>query len=196
MKRLLIFVALCSGSMAAHAQSAANDGKTFIGINLGHMMVIPLISTAQDANVTYLPIHLNVYHLLSKNFALSGLLMYRMEKDYDFSTSEFGFAIGPCFTANHLNGFFADCKVGVAFATGNDYQYNDYTRADFLIQPEVGYMLTLAGKFTMSFGVGCQTLLKIRENPKREDTGWVWNNQGKMSHFYLPVLNISLGVKL
>jgi len=198
MKRLLFFAALCSmGSMAAHAQSAAGDGKTYISVNVGHMTLIPMITTAMyGANVIYLPIHFNAYHSLSKNFAMSGMAIYRMERDYDFLTQEVGFAIGPCFTSNHLKGFFADFKVGYAFAFGHDYQYNDYSRSDFVLQPEVGYFLTLAGRFTMSLGLGCQSLLKIREYPRREDTGWDWDNSGKMSHYFLPVLNVSLGVKL
>ena len=198
MKKSVLFVMLCLvGSMAVCGQSVANDGKTFIGINAGHLFVVPLVSRAMnDANVTYLPIHINAYHSMSKNFALSGLLLFRSEKDYGFQSGEFGFAVGPCYTTNYLNGFFADCKVGVAFAVGNDYQYNDYTRADFVIQPEVGYFLTFASRFTMSLGLGCQSLLKISENPKRENTGWEWNNTGKMSHYYLPVLNISFGIKL
>jgi hypothetical protein len=198
MKKSLFFAVLCSlWSMAAQAQTAAADGKTLISINLGQMTVVPLVTTAMyGANVTYLPIHFNAYRSLNKNIALSGMAMFRMERDYDFLTQEIGFAVGPCFTSNYLKGFFADFKAGIAFAFGHDYQYNDYTRSDFVIQPEVGYFLTVAGRFTMSFGLGCQSLLKLREVPRREDTGWDWDNSGKMSHYCLPVLNVSLGVKL
>jgi len=198
MKRLLFLAALCSmGSMAAHAQSAASDGKTYIGVNVGQMTAVPLVTTTMyDINVIYLPIHFHAYRSLSKNIALSGLFLVRSERIYDFQTFEFGFAAGPCFTSNHLKGFFADFKMGYAFAIGHDYDYNEYSRSDVLIQPEIGYFLTLAGRFTMSFGFGCQSLLKIREYPRREDTGWEWDNAGKMSHYFLPVLNVSLGVKL
>jgi len=197
MKRLLFFATLYSmGSMAVHAQSAASDGKTLISINAGQMTVVPMITIAMYENVVYLPVHFHAYHSLSKNFALSGVGIFRSERDYDFHTYEMGIAVGPCYTSNHLNGFFADCKVGLAFAIGRDYQYNDYTRTDFVIQPEVGYFLTLAGRFTMSFGVGFQSLLKISENPRREDKGWDWDKTGKMGHYYCPVLNISLGIKL
>ena len=185
------------GSMAVHAQTAASDGKTLISINVGQMTVVPLVTTAMyGTNVTYLPIHFNAYHSLNKHIALSGLALFRMEKDYDFLTQEIGFSVGPCFTSNYLKGFFADCKLGVAFAFGHDYQYNDYTRSDLVIQPEFGYFLTVASRFTMTFGLGCQSLLKLREVPRREDTGWDWDNSGKMSHYFLPVLNISLGIKL
>ena len=94
-----------------------------------------------------------------------------------------------CFTSNHLNGFFADCKVGFAFAFGQDYHYNDYVRTDFVLQPEVGYFLTLAGRFTMSVGLGMQSLLKIAENPK---SAWIDVTNYER---YLPVLNVSLGIK-
>ena len=195
-KKSLFFAAVfLTGCMAAHAKTAGNDKKTLISINVGQMTVVPVISAAMYDNFLYLPVHVHGYRSLNRNFALSGLVLFRAEKNGDVVTMETGLAVGPCFTSNHLNGFFADCKVGFAFAFGQDYHYNDYVRTDFVLQPEVGYFLTLAGRFTMSVGLGMQSLLKIVENPRREDTGWDWNSSGKMSHYFLPVLNVSLGIK-
>jgi hypothetical protein len=197
MKKLLILVMLCPlGSMSMYAQSAADDSKTFIGINAGHMIIVNYISREIDANAPYVPIHFNGYHSLNKNFALAGSLLCRSEKDYGYHTMEFGFAVGPCYTSNYLNGFYADFKVGLAYATGRNYYSNNYSRTDFVIQPEAGYFIKFASRFTMTVGLGCQSLLRITENPRREESGWDWVNTEKMAHYYLPVLNISLGIKL
>jgi len=71
-----------------------------------------------------------------------------------------------------------------------------YTRADFVFVPEAGYFINFASRFTMTVGLGVQSLLRIKENPRREDAGWYRTTTGKMYDHYLPVLNISLGIKL
>lgn len=192
MEKLLFLLTLCSLGSMAYAQSAENDGKTFVGINAGHMFIVPYVSRTIDANSVVLPIHVNGYHSLNKNFALSGLLLFRT----DSKENLFGFAVGPCYTSNYLNGFFADLKAGLAYASGDMYGDYTYTRADFVIQPEAGYFIKFASRFTMTIGLGCQTLLRITENPRMEDMGWEWKSRGKMWQYYLPVLNISLGIKL
>ena len=197
MKKVLVFIALCSmWSVAMYGQSTLNEGKTVVGFNAGQACVVSTITLTSYDNVLYMPLHFNAFRSLSKNFALSGLLLFRSEKDYEFLTHEFGFAVGPCYTTNYLNGLAIDCKAGFAFALGHDYSYNDYTRADILIQPEVTYFLPFSGKFTMMVGLGVQSLVKITESPRRENTGWDWDNNGKLSHYFLPVLNISIGFKL
>ena len=186
----LIFAALIlAGSMAAHAQTTGADKKTFVGINVGQMTVGPLVVLAISREATYMPVHIHGYRSLNRNFALSGLALFRVVRDQQFQVTETGFAVGPCFTSNHLNGFFADCKVGFAFAIGHDYDYDAFTRTDFVLQPEFGYFITLAGRFTMAVGLGMQSMLKIAENPK---SAWIDVTNYER---YLPVLNVSLGIK-
>jgi len=186
------------GSMAVHAQPTENDSKTFIGINVGHTIVASSVNSILTKGSLFIPVHINAFRPMSKNFALSGLLLYRAERSpsHNKSTSKFGIAVGPCFTSNYLKGFFADCMIGFAFAIGRDYDRNEYTRTDFVIQPEIGYFINLSDKFSMTFGFAIQSLLRIQENPRAEDTGWEFTDIGKMGQYYLPVLNVSFGVKL
>jgi len=185
----LFFAALIlTVSIAAHAQTAGADKKTFVGINVGQMTVGPLVVLAISREATYMPVHIHGYRSLNRNFALSGLALFRFVRDQQFQVTETGFAVGPCFTSNHLNGFFADCKVGIAFAFGNDFDYDAFTRTDFVIQPEFGYFITLAGRFTMAAGVGVQSLINVK-NPGSDREEF-----GRMQKC-LPVLNVSLGIK-
>ena len=50
----------------------------------------------------------------------------------------------------------------------------------------------------MLLGLGLQTLILLNENPQRNVgmNSWDWNRIGMMSHYYLPVLNISIGIKI
>ena len=124
---------------------------------------------------------------------ISGLLMYRMDKDIgDFRTNELGIAVGPSYIANNLNGFWADIKFGIALASGEDGFANEYSRTDMIIQPELGYNICFPSKLTLTFGIGMQSLLKLSEDPDRSSR-WDWNSTGKLSHYYLPVINLSLG---
>jgi hypothetical protein len=169
--------------------------STFMGINPAVTLTVGCISTIIDENIAYIPIHMVINHSFTKHFCLSGLLMYRFEKDYDFKTNEIGFAVGPGYLSNALNGFFADLKFGIGLASGWNYMNEEYTRTDLIIQPDVGFFKKFTGGFTMSFGLGIQSLLPIAENPSREGV-WEWNALGTFSHYYLPVLNISLGYTL
>jgi hypothetical protein len=63
---------------------------------------------------------------------------------------------------------------------------------DLIIQPDIGFFKKFTSGFALSLGLGIQSLVKISENPSREGV-WEWNKTGKFSHYYLPVLNISLG---
>ncbi len=178
------------------AQDNENNGKTFIGINLGHTLAVSFVSSTLSNGTSYVPVHLIINHSLSEHFGLSGLLLFRSEKDGDnFLTTELGFAVGPSYLSSALNGFYIDCKFGLGIASGRDYDLNDYSRTDFIIQPDIGYYLNMGSKFTMIFGLGMQTLLKLSENPPR-GSNWDWNGIGTMSHYYLPVLNISFGFKI
>jgi hypothetical protein len=174
------------------SQENNNKQNTFIGINPAVSLTVGCLSTIMDPNTTYIPVHIVINHSFSKHFGLSGLLLYRLEKDNDFKTNEIGFAVGPSYLSNELSGFFADLKFGIGLAAGQNNLKEDYTRTDLIIQPDIGFFKKFSGGFAMSFGLGLQSLLKITENPPREGV-WDWNATGTFSHYYLPVLNISLG---
>jgi hypothetical protein len=166
--------------------------NTYIGINPAVSLTVGCLSTIMDPNTTYIPVHIVVNHSFSKHFGVSGLLLYRLEKDNDFKTNEIGFAVGPAYLSDELNGFFADLKFGIGLAAGQDYSSEDYTRTDLIIQPDIGFFKKFNSGLAMSLGLGIQSLVKISENPSREGD-WEWNKTGKFSHYYLPVLNISVG---
>jgi len=192
MKKYCITVLLIACMSYTHAQTD-NNQSTFFGINIGHALAIKTISGILSDNTTYLPIHLNLNHSLGNNLGIAGLFMYRLDKDgANFLTHELGFAVGPSILFNRLEGLSIDCKIGYARAFGKDYFSNDYYRNDFVIQPEIVYYVSFPNKLALSFGLGLQTLLNISENPDRSFY-WDWNTTGKLSHYYLPVLNISFG---
>jgi hypothetical protein len=177
------------------SQNENSSKNTFIGINPLHSIVLQAVSKAMDPGVSYLPVHIHVDHAFSKHFGLSGLFLYRFDKDGSyFLTHEFGFAVGPSFLTNSLNGFFADLKIGLGYAFGTDYNNSDYHRTDFIIQPDIGYYLCFKNRFTIALGIGLQSLIKLSES--YYGYIWEWNSTGKLSHYYLPVLNLSVGVKL
>ncbi len=175
------------------AQTDSGRNKSTFSVNFGHSIVVLGISQAIDKEVVYLPVHVNIRHQLKNNVGISGLLMYRMDKDIgDFRTNELGIAAGPCYIANNLEGFWADVKIGVGIASGTDGFDRDYKRTDFILQPEIGYNICFPSKLMLTFGIGMQSLLKLSEDPDRTFE-WDWNSTGKLSHYYLPVINVSLG---
>jgi len=149
-----------------------------------------------NKNVTYIPLHFIVSHSMSRHFGLTGLIMYRLEKDYDLFTHEIGFGFGPSYLSNSLKGFYADCKFGLAFAFGRDFAKNAYTRTDILIQPDAGYYINFKNGFSLAIGLGFQSLLLYKENPTRRSNldSWDWNKTSQMAHYYLPVINVTLGI--
>jgi hypothetical protein len=170
--------------------------KHFVGINVAHSVVVSGISTIIGDNVLYFPIHFDFQFALSNSFGLSGLLMYRYEKDGTyFRTNEIGFAIGPRFSLSKkgVEGFYVACQIGAGFCSGKEYSDSDYYRIDLIIYPEIGYVIPTSGKFGITIGIGLQTLLPIVE----DYTGdiWVWKDIGNLSHYYLPVLKLSIGFK-
>ena len=195
-KKLAFTLILCACTLQfSFSQNESNNGSTFIGINPAHTIVIQAVSKAMDPNVSYLPIHIIVNHSFTEHFGISGLFLYRFDKDGDyFKTHEFGFAIGPAYLSKKLNGFYADFKIGLGYAFGTEYNNSDYNRIDLILEPDLGYYLCFKSKFTMSIGIGMQSLIKLSES--YDGNIWEWNSTGKLSHYYLPVLNISCGVKL
>ena len=198
MKKITLVASLIFFSHVFSYPQGNQDAKTFMGINLGHTFAVAFVSNSIGDNVSYVPFHLIINHAFNEHFGISGLLLYRSEKDADYLASEMGFAVGPSYLSNSLNGFYIDCKFGIGLASGRDYYLNDYSRTDFVIQPDIGYYLNIGSKFTMIFGLGFQTLVLMNESPDRNNGfySWDWNGLGRMSHYYLPVLNISLGIKL
>ena len=65
---------------------------------------------------------------------------------------------------------------------------------NFFLEPDLGYYLCIKNKFTTSIGIGLQSLIKLSES--YYGNIWEWNSTGKLSHYYLPVANISFGIKL
>lgn len=190
---LSLLIAICLQNLFSQNESSSKN--TYIGINPLHTIVIQTVSKALDPDVSYLPVHIQVDHSFNKHFGLSGLLLYRLDKDGSyFLTHEFGFAIGPSYLTNSLNGFFADLKIGLGIAFGTDYNDSDYHRTDFIIQPDIGYYLCFKSRFTIALGIGLQSLIKLSES--YYGYIWEWNSTGKLSHYYLPVLNLSVGIKL
>ncbi|MBN1157793.1 MAG: hypothetical protein JXA61_00300 [Bacteroidales bacterium] len=148
-----------------------------------------------DADVSYLPIHIHFNHAFSRHFGISGMGLYRLDKDGPhFLTHEFGFAAGPAYLSNSLNGFYADLKIGFGYAFGTDYNNSDYTRSDLIIEPDIGYYLNFSSGFSIALGIGMQSLIKLWES--YYGYVWEWNSTGKLSHYYLPVVNVSLGFKI
>jgi hypothetical protein len=174
------------------AQNNDNAGSTFIGINPLHTIVIKTVSNAIDRDVTYLPVHLILDHSLTKHFGISGLLLYRLDKDGEnFLTHELGFAAGPSYLSNALKGFYANFKIGFGYAFGKDYNDSEYDRFDLIIQPDIGYYINFKNGFVMTIGLGLQSLLKLSES--YFGYIWEWNSTGRLSHYYLPVVNLSFG---
>jgi hypothetical protein len=197
MKKALIFT-LILGVFILHysfSQDAGNEERTFIAINPAHTIIIQAVSKAMDKNVSYLPVHIIMSHSFTEHFGISGLFLYRLDKDGDnFLTHEFGFAVGPAYLFKRLNGFYADVKLGLGYAFGTDYNNRDYNRTDLIIEPDLGYYLCFKSRFTMAIGIGLQSLIKLSES--YYGSVWEWNSTGKLSHYYLPVANISCGIKL
>jgi hypothetical protein len=190
---LTLFIAIFLQNL--FSQNESSNKYTYIGINPLHSIVMQAVSKALDPDESYLPVHIHVDHAFNKHFGLSGLFLYRLDKDGSyFLTHEFGFAIGPSYLTNSLNGFFADLKIGLGYAFGTDYNDSDYHRTDFIIQPDIGYYLCFEGHFTIALGIGLQSLVKLSES--YYGYIWEWNSTGKLSHYYLPVLNLSVGIKL
>lgn len=207
-KKLLLFtimsvltslIASAQQYRTAHSQNYCNPHvRTFYGINLGHALAVSTSSKIMNKNVLYVPAHLVISHAMSRHFGLTGLIMYRLEKDYNFLTHEVGFGFGPSYLSNSLKGFYADCKFGLAYAYGLNYEKKRYTRTDILIQPDVGYYKHFKNGFSLALGVGLQTLVLYKENPTRRSISdsWDWNKTSQMAHYYLPVINVSVGVML
>lgn len=193
MKKIFATLVILSCIPFLKAQDESNATPTYFGINIGHAIAVKTVSNILSDNTNYLPIHLNLNHSLGNNLGVSSVFIYRLDKDGSyFTTHEFGLAIGPSYLVNNLDGLSIDFKIGYALAFGEDYEGRDYHRSDFVIQPEIAYYIRFQNKLALSFGLGLQTLLKISEEPDRSFY-WDWNATGRLSHYYLPVLNISLG---
>jgi hypothetical protein len=184
----IIAIAGFAGSVCADN----SEGSGYFGLNIGHTVAVDLVSHAMSDSVSYVPFHIQGTYCLSNHFGISGLLLYRFERDHELLTNEVGAAVGPCLMVNGLKSFFCDVKIGVATAFGRDYEGDDYSRVDLVVQPDVGFFIPLNRTFTFCFGLGIQSLLLLNESPSRNGV-WDWNSMGMFSHYYLPVLNVSIG---
>jgi hypothetical protein len=190
---VMLLIPWCVYAQEERAQEERPPAQNQIGINVLHTPIVYLVSVSIADDVSYVPIHLCYVRSLSKNLGVSVLGFYRRDQDADFRTNEFGFAVGPRLSFHHLKGWFIECKVGLGIASGVDYFNNDYSRWDFVVQPDVGYTLMIGSNFSVTGGIGLQTLVELSETPSRGGT-WDWNDTGRLSHYYLPVANLSLAL--
>jgi hypothetical protein len=192
---IAVFILFLPFGVLAQDEGGAEDTtvQNHFGINVLHTALITLISTSLSDTTEYLPIHLYYDHAFTQNWGVAALGFYRLDNDSNFRTNELGFAIGPRFSFDFIKGLYTDCKVGLGYAFGVDYMGADYSRLDLVIEPEVGYTLIIGRFFSLTFGIGLQTLIMITEAPSRSGA-WDWNYMGRLSHYYLPVANFSLGV--
>jgi hypothetical protein len=192
---LLLIVTLTWGQSEG-GPTSVQSADSFVGLNLGHAALVWLASSS--AGYTYLPIHIEYAHLTKRNIGLSVLGMYRYEKDaFGNVVQELGAAVGPSYYAEGLNGLFASMRFGLGFAFGRDLYFRNYSRVDLILQPDFGYFVSL-GALRMQVGIGLQSLPYIAENPQRDSgsylTAWDWNSLGMLAHYYLPVVNLTIGV--
>jgi hypothetical protein len=79
-------------------------------------------------------------------------MIYRRESDGTyFDTVEISIAAGPAFYLDRLKSLFASVEFGFGEAAGSDYEDNDYTRLDLVIQPEASVFVPIAGHLSMEF---------------------------------------------
>lgn len=185
---LLLLVPWC-----AYAQEELLPAQNEIGINVLHTPIVYLVSASMSEDVRYVPIHVGYVRSLSKHLGVSVLGFYRRDEDGSFKTNELGFAVGPRLSSDHLKGWFVECKFGLGVASGVDYFDDDYSRWDLVVQPEVGYTRMIGGNLSITAGIGLQTLVEVSESPSRSGR-WDWNGTGQMSHYYLPVANLSMAL--
>lgn len=188
----LVLTLLIPGGVSAQEEQHSL-AQNQLGINVLHTPIVYLVSASMSEDVTYVPIHLSYARSFTKNLGLSMLAFYRRDHDEDFETNELGLAAGPRLSFDRLKGWFVEWKLGVGRASGVDYYSNDYTRWDFVIQPELGYTRTIGTGFSITAGIGLQTLIEVSETPSRAGS-WDWNDMGQLSHYYLPVANLTLAM--
>jgi hypothetical protein len=200
MKKSVIGVMLFLLVMAAGASAQDQDyqPQNYIAVNVLHPLLIYTISVELSRTTTSVPVHLAYALALSQNWGISAQFIYRLEIDGAYlMTNEFGFVVGPRFSLDFMKGFFAEFKVGVGYAAGMDYHANDYTRLDLILEPAAGYNIIIGNAFSMTFGLGIQSLIPLTETPARSTAPggwWDWNVVGYIYHYFLPVFNVSFGL--
>jgi hypothetical protein len=190
---LLVLGMMCAFQTGIWGQDAGTDPKTFFSVNPAHSVAVMAVSTVVASETRYLPIHFGITHAFTPHLAVASLLMYRLDKDGEFFlTHEFGFAAGPEYQFKRWNGFFVNFKAGIGYAFGTDYNDSEYHRTDLILQPDLGYYFKFGNRFALACGVGLQSLVKLSES--YYGYIWEWNSTGRLSHYYLPVVNISVGL--
>lgn len=184
--------------MTPHAGTTAQRSprsRFYLGLNFGEALAVAAVGNTLSAGTAFfLPVEFDTAYLISSRFAVDGELLFRLEQDGpSFNTQEIGLAVGPTYVAKGLRGFFATAKLGFGYAFGTDYLGNSYWRVDLLMEPEIGLLVPTSQGITFAVGLGVQSLILLDEQPKRT---WSWNTLGAMSHYYLPVLDASLGFEL
>jgi hypothetical protein len=193
----LFLLAIIAGAVA---QEEGDQPRNYLGVNIAHPLIIFGISRLLSDTTAYLPIHLHYALRLGENWGLGSQFLYQLEMDgRHFSTNEFGLAVGPRFSINVGKGstvYFIQCKVGAGYAFGTDYNNNAYSRLDLIVEPDTGFTFVLGKVFALTAGIGLQSLIPLTESPQRSSSPggwWDWNEIGYLSHYFLPVANVSLG---
>jgi hypothetical protein len=199
MKKLSYSITLFLWAAAsAFAQENTEEPLNYIGVNAAHTAVLALLSSGIDPSILYLPVQVSYAHAFSEHWGLSILALYRYELDDVYRTHEVGIAVGPRWSSHYLNGFFLEIKAGAAVAFGRDYFERDYVRIDLVIEPAFGFTFVIGRNFSLTVGGGLQTLVCLGENPVRSQPygmyNWDWSGLGELSHYYLPVANVSAAI--
>ena len=177
------------------SQAKVRPKRLALTANLGQTVALTLASQAVSGGLTlYFPVEFDADYAIAEHLAVSGELLYRFERDGPFfNTSEIGFAVGPTLISGGLQGFFATARIGLAYARGVDYNNATYVRLDLVLQPEVGVFIPLPFDAALKIGLGMQSLLLITDSPKNT---WSSNALFALSHYYLPLLDLSVGFEL
>jgi hypothetical protein len=184
--------------LGAYAQEQTDQPLNSINVNLVHPLIMYAASVGLSDFTAYLSLHGEYAHAFSRNWGMAGQFIYRLEMDGDyFRTNEFGIAVGPRFSLNYAKSLFVEIKAGIGYTFGIDYNDNPYSRLDLIIAPDVGYTFVFWKVLSLTLGIGLQTLIPVMESPQRSVSPgghWDWNEIGWISHYFLPVVNVSVGV--
>ncbi|MCW8966513.1 MAG: hypothetical protein OQK82_07495 [Candidatus Pacearchaeota archaeon] len=163
--------------------------RVAIGLNLSHTLILGYFSEKSES--CYIPIHIDMHYSIKNNWGIAGTLFYRYEDGFAF-TQEIGVCVGPRFSLkkNNILSSFAAIKIGLGYTWGHDYIDESYSRLDFVLQPECGYLILLSDELFLSFGLGIQSLIPLLEGTNKLK----WSDLGVISHYYLPVVSIVFGI--
>jgi hypothetical protein len=165
-----------------------------VGLDVLHMLVWGIASGVKGAPLVHVPIE--AVFAMHRHVGFGAGLHYRYEKDGTYmEISELAFDIGPrfAFLGPGLRGLYFFVKVGFGTVWGKDYYDNDYHRVDFVVHPEIGYAYAKKSPgFYLTAGLGLFSVIPMWQGPST----FSWSVIGKLAHYYMPVLNLTIGFSL